>query len=94
MRWLRGGVVLIVLVEKRGLLVVLVEGSVVVIVVLIAEHVIAGVGVIEHAGALLPHRVVIVVRLPEEPRVGVVVVVLAEDVIGGIIGSGVVCMWR
>lgn len=87
------GVVLVVLVEEWGLLVVLREGSVVVIVVLIvAEDVIAGVCVIEDASSL-PHCVVIVVLLSEEAGVGVVVVVLSKDIIGGIIGSGIVCMW-
>lgn len=93
---LRGVVILVILVEERGWVVVLAEGSVVVIVVLIvAEDVIAGVGVIEHASALLPHSViVIVVGLSEDASVGVVVVILAEDVIGAIIWSGVICMSR
>lgn len=91
---LRGVVVLVILVEERGWVVVLAEGSGVVIGVgIVAEDVIAGVGVIEHASALLPHRVVIVVvGLSEDASVGVVVVILAEDVIGAIIWSGVICM--
>lgn len=93
---LRGVVVLVILVEERGWVVVLAEGSVVVIVVLIvAEDVIAGVGVSEHASALLlPHSVIVVVGLSEDASVGVVVVILAEDVIGAIIWSGVICMSR
>lgn len=94
---LRGVIILIILVEEGGWVVVLCEGGVVVIVVrIVAEDVIAGVGVIEHASALLPHCVVIVVvvLLAEDAGVGVgvVVVILAEDVIGGIIWSGVICI--